>query len=61
MVPTDISVSDIPSQWNIRGEAPTPEIAWVPSAPGVMDLRLQWKELLPLPVQFWCPSGLING
>ena len=61
MVPTDISVSDVPSQWNIHGEAPTPEIAWVPSAPGVMDLHLQWKELLPSPVQFWCPSGLLNG
>ena len=61
MVPTDISVSDVPSQWNIHGEAPTPEIAWVPSAPGVMDLHLQWKELLPSPVQVWCPSGLLNG
>jgi len=26
-----------------------------------MDLRLQRKELLPSPVQFLCPSGLING
>ena len=61
MVLTDISASDAPSQWNIRGEAPNPETAWVPSASGVMDLCLQRKELLPLPVQFWCPSGLING
>ena len=61
MVPTDISASDVPSQWNIRGEAPNTEIAWVPLAPGVMDLRLQRKELLPSPMQFWCPSGLLNG
>ena len=40
MVPTDIGASDAPSQWNIRGEAPNPEIAWVPSASEVMDLRL---------------------
>ena len=61
MVPTDISASKAPSQRNIRGEAPNPEIAWVPSPPGVMDLRLQRKELLTSPMQFWCPSGLING
>ena len=41
MVPTDISASDVPSQWNIRGEASNPKIAWMPSAPGVMDLCLQ--------------------
>ena len=52
IVPTDISASDAPSQWNIRGEAPNPETAWVPSASGVMDLHLKRKELLPLPVQF---------
>ena len=61
MGPTDISVFDAPSQCNIWGEAPNPETAWVPSASGVMDLRLQWKEVLPSPVQFWCPSRLISG
>ena len=52
MVPTNIGASDAPSQWNIRGEAPNPETMWVPTAYGAMDLHLQWKELLPLPVQF---------
>ena len=61
MVPTNISASNAPSQWNIRGESPNSEIAWVSSPPGVMDLRLQRKELLPSPVQFWCLNGLING
>ena len=61
MVPNDIGASDAPYQWNIRGEAPNPEIALVPLASGVMDLRHQRKEFLPSPVQFWCPSGLING
>ena len=40
MVPTDIGASDAPSQWNIRGEAPNPETAWVLSASRVMDLHL---------------------
>ena len=40
MVPTDISVSDAPSQCNIWGEGPNTETAWVPLASGVMDLRL---------------------
>lgn len=61
VVPTDIDASNAPYQWNIRGEAPNPDAAWVPSASGIMDLHLQQKELLPLPIQFWCPSGLING
>ena len=61
VVLTDISASNAPCQWNIRGEALNPETTWVPSASGVMDLCLQRKELLPLPVQFWCPSGLINN
>ena len=61
MVPTNINASDAPSQWNIGGEVPNPETAWVSSAPGVMDLHLQRKELLPSPMQFWCPKGLING
>ena len=37
------------------------ETKWVPTVSGVMDLRLRWKELLPAPVQFLCPNGLING
>ena len=61
VVSNDIGASDVPSQWNIRGEAPNPKTTWVPSASGVMDLRLQRKELLPSPMQFWCPSELING
>ena len=61
MVPTNISASNAPSQWNIRGESPNSEISWVSSPPGVMDLRLQRKELLPSPVQFWCLNGLIKG
>ena len=61
VVSNDIGASDVPSQWNIKGEAPNPKTTWVPSASEVMDLRLQQKELLPSPVQFWCPSGLING
>ena len=61
MVSNDIGASDVPSQWNIRGEAPNPKTTWVPSASGVMDLRLQRKELLPSPVQFWYPSELVNG
>ena len=61
MVPTNISASNAPSQWNIRGESPNSKISWVSSPPRVMDLRLQRKELLPSPVQFWCLNGLING
>ena len=61
VVPADTDVSDAPSQWNIRGEAPNPETSWVPSASGVMDLCLQRKELQPLLVQFQCPNGLTNG
>nr|POE99798.1 hypothetical protein CFP56_18265 [Quercus suber] len=61
MVPIDIGASDAHFQWNIRGEAPNLEIAWVRSASGVMDLRIQQKELLPSSVQFWCPSRSING
>lgn len=60
VVPTDLSPLEAPSQWNIRSEAPNLETAWVPAASGVMDLRLQRKELLPAPMQFLCPSGLIN-
>nr|POE53772.1 hypothetical protein CFP56_76937 [Quercus suber] len=60
VVPSDLSPPNAPSQWNRRGEAPSLETAWVPVASGVMDLCLQRKELLPAPMQFLCPSGLIN-
>lgn len=40
VVPTDLSPPNAPSQWNIRGEAPSLETAWVPAASEVIDLGL---------------------
>ena len=56
-----VSPPRVPKKWILKGEAPSPETAWVPTAIGILDLRFQWKELLPTPIQFLCPRGTTSG
>ena len=50
----------VPKKWILKSEA-SHETAWVPTAYGIIDLRFQWKELLPAPIQFLCPYGITVG
>nr|POF22431.1 hypothetical protein CFP56_74740 [Quercus suber] len=57
----EVSPLGVPRKWILKGEAPSHEIAWVPAAFGIMDLRFQWKENLLVPIQFLCPCGITVG
>ena len=48
-----VSPLGVPRKWILKGEAPSHEIAGVPAASGIMDLRFQRKELLPLWHNHW--------
>ena len=56
-----VSPPRVPKKWILKGEALSPEIAWVPTATGILDLCFQRKELLPAPIQFLCPHGTTSG
>ena len=45
----------------MKGEAPSYETAWILVAFGIMDLRFQQKELLPVLIQFLCPCSTTSG
>ena len=51
----------VPKKWILKGKAPSHETACVPAASSILDLRFQWKELLPALIQFLCPCGTIVG
>nr|POF27001.1 hypothetical protein CFP56_40367 [Quercus suber] len=53
----EVNPPGVPKKWILKGKAPNHEIAWVPAAFGIIDLRFQRKELLPAPIQFLCPYG----
>ena len=57
----EVSPPRVPKRWILKGEAPSPETAWVPAATGILDLRFQRKEFLPAPIQFLCPCGTTSG
>ena len=56
-----VSPFGTPKKWILKGEAPSPEAAWVPIVAGMLDLWSQRKELLPAPIQFLCPCGTTVG
>ena len=51
----------VPRKWILKGEAPSYETAWILAASGIMDLQFEWKELLPVLIQFLCPCGTTSG
>jgi len=46
-----VSPPSVLKKWILKGEAHSYETTWVPVASGIMDLRFQRKELLPVPIQ----------
>nr|POE96569.1 hypothetical protein CFP56_44571 [Quercus suber] len=45
-----VSPPRVPKKWILKGEAPSPETAWVLAAACVLDLWFQRKELLSAPI-----------
>ena len=56
----EVSPPEAPKKWILKGEAPSPETAWVPAATGILGLHFLWKELLLTPIQFLCPCGMTS-
>ena len=56
-----VSPPGAPKRWILKGQAPSPETAWVLVATSILDLRFQRKEFLPAPIQFLCPYGTTSG
>ena len=57
----EFSPLGVPKRWILKGEAPNPKTAWVPTTTVILDLRFQRKEFLPAPIQFLCPCGTTSG